>query len=54
MPKPKLIHYFENRCLANTEKIIENSKQTQTLTQLRDTLLPQLISGRVRVPEGLG
>ena len=31
------------------EKIISNSKQIQTLTQLRDTLLPKLMSGEVRV-----
>ena len=30
-------------------KIKENSKQIQTLTQLRDTLLPKLMSGEVRV-----
>lgn len=28
-----------------------NVEQTETLTKLRDTLLPQLISGKVRVPE---
>ncbi len=35
-----------------------NLEETETLTKLRDTLLPQLISGKVRVPEevvkGLG
>jgi len=29
--------------------LTENTKQTQTLTELQDALLPQLISGRVRV-----
>lgn len=38
---------FEN--LIN--KQIENRLETETLTQLRDTLLPQLISGKIRVPE---
>lgn len=33
-------------------KQIENRLEIETLTQLRDTLLPQLISGKVRVPEG--
>jgi type I restriction enzyme, S subunit len=32
------------------KKIWENNNQTETLTQLRDTLLPQLISGKVRLP----
>lgn len=31
------------------DKIIENHKQISTLTQLRDTLLPKLMSGEVRV-----
>lgn len=32
-------------------KQLENIKENQTLTQLRDTLLPQLISGAVRLKE---
>jgi type I restriction enzyme S subunit len=32
-------------------KQLENIKENQTLTQLRDTLLPQLISGTVRLKE---
>ncbi len=36
-----VFHYFN--------KIKENSKQIQTLTKLRDTLLPKLMSGEVRV-----
>ena len=30
---------------------IANEQQAQTLTQLRDTLLPKLISGQLRLPE---
>lgn len=33
------------------EKVIANQKQAQTLTSLRDTLLPRLISGQLRLPE---
>lgn len=33
------------------EKLIENSLQTQTLTTTRDTLLPRLISGQLRINE---
>lgn len=29
----------------------ENLQQAQTLTQLRDTLLPRLISGQLRLPK---
>mgnify|MGYP002621419440 CR=1 FL=1 len=32
-------------------KILGNQKQSETLTQLRDTLLPRLISGQLRLPE---
>ena len=33
------------------EKIIANQRQAQTLATLRDTLLPRLISGQLRLPE---
>lgn len=33
------------------DKIIKNQKQAQTLTTLRDTLLPRLISGQLRLPD---
>ncbi|ONM42460.1 hypothetical protein BXT89_17855 [Halopseudomonas pachastrellae] len=32
-------------------RMMENTHQAQTLTQLRDTLLPRLISGQLRLPE---
>ncbi|QQE91287.1 restriction endonuclease subunit S [Azotobacter chroococcum] len=33
------------------ERLTENERQAQTLTHLRDTLLPRLISGQLRLPE---
>jgi len=33
------------------QKLDANGTQSQTLTQLRNTLLPKLISGEIRVPE---
>jgi len=33
------------------EKLIKNTKQIRTLEQLRDMLLPKLVSGEVRVKE---
>ena len=33
------------------EKVIANRAQAQTLATLRDTLLPRLISGALRLPE---
>jgi type I restriction enzyme S subunit len=40
-----------NQQLKNlSEKAVINSKEIQTLTKLRDTLLPKLISGELRLP----
>lgn len=33
------------------DRLIENEQQAQTLTTLRDTLLPRLISGQLRLPD---
>ncbi|SDU41337.1 restriction endonuclease subunit S [Desulfobacula phenolica] len=33
------------------QKVTEQSKESHTLTRLRDTLLPKLISGELRIPE---
>ena len=33
------------------DRWLSNAEQVQTLTQLRDTLLPRLISGQLRLPE---
>ena len=32
------------------ERLVENEKQVQTLTSIRDTLLPRLITGQLRLP----
>ncbi len=40
---------FDNQTQYLFNKIEENLKQIQTLTELRDTLLPPLISGKIRV-----
>ena len=33
------------------DRIVSNALQAQTLSTLRDTLLPRLISGQLRLPE---
>ncbi|MCY1297007.1 hypothetical protein D9M70_464280 [compost metagenome] len=33
------------------ERLVANERQAQTLTQLRDNLLPRLTSGQLRLPE---
>jgi type I restriction enzyme, S subunit len=44
-----LIEYFEKEVTPLFQKIKSNTQQIRTLTQLRDTLLPKLMSGEVRV-----
>jgi type I restriction enzyme S subunit len=43
----KLIDEFNGHVAANFEKIERNKQQIQTLTTLRDTLLPRLINGKI-------
>ncbi|MCX7769435.1 MAG: restriction endonuclease subunit S, partial [Flavobacteriales bacterium] len=45
----ELIDKYENEVTPLFQKIKSNTLQIRTLTQLRDTLLPKLMSGEVRV-----
>lgn len=47
----KSIKLFNEQAENYLEQIVNNSKENQTLTQLRDTLLPKLISGELRLKE---
>jgi type I restriction enzyme S subunit len=47
----RLARSFENAVEPLVDKIISNQKQAQTLATLRDTLLPRLISGQLRLPD---
>ena len=49
MPTDDLLIDFENSHKNILHTIMANSEQIQTLTSLRDTLLPRLISGKVKV-----
>ncbi len=49
IPPKELIEAFEETAYPHFVKIYQNTKQIQTLTNLRDTLLPKLMSGEVRV-----
>lgn len=49
MPSKNIIVIFENISNVVNRKIINNSKQIQTLIKTRDTLLPKLMSGQIRV-----
>jgi len=45
----RLIAEFNDRIAASFEKIEQNKQEIQTLTALRDTLLPRLINGKIEV-----
>ncbi|MBX9899954.1 MAG: restriction endonuclease subunit S [Burkholderiaceae bacterium] len=53
IPADSVLIIFETISAAIYKKIHENEKQAQTLANLRDTLLPRLISGQLRLPESL-
>ena len=50
-PSAEVNQAFENLAAPLLGRICENCKQAQTLADLRDTLLPRLISGQLRVGE---
>jgi len=49
MPSDPVIDAFHSSCLAMMNLILDNQKQLQTLYDLRDLLLPKLLSGEIRV-----
>ena len=50
-PNKQVIDFFEEQIKPYFERIIKNTKQIEFLTQQRNTLLPQLISGKLRLPK---
>lgn len=51
VPSTPILDALESIIAPLKKKIATNSTQAQTLAQLRDTLLPKLISGQLRLPE---
>ena len=51
VPPPELVSAFVDIAGTLFDRLVENAKQAQTLATLRDTLLPRLISGALRLPE---
>ncbi len=49
VPSDEIVSEFESVVNPIDDKILENTKQIQTLTQTRDTLLPKLMSGQLEV-----
>lgn len=51
VPGEQALRRFDEVTSPLVSRIFANSKKAQTLTNLRDTLLPRLISGQLRLPE---
>jgi type I restriction enzyme S subunit len=49
VPTNQLISNFEEIVNSIDERILSNTLQIQTLTQLRDSLLPRLMSGKIKI-----
>lgn len=52
LPEQKIVQKFELSMETVFLKLLENNLQMETLSRLRDTLLPKLMSGKIRVPAG--
>ncbi|WP_420555358.1 restriction endonuclease subunit S [Neptuniibacter marinus] len=53
LPKPQILDEYNNISNVLNLKIKSNLESIATLEKLRDTLLPKLISGELRLPESL-
>lgn len=51
VPPGSVIQAFTDVTAAIFDRLVENEKQAETLADLRDVLLPRLISGELRLPE---
>lgn len=51
VPPDTVIDEFDNLASSVRSRMFANLEQANSLTQLRDTLLPRLISGQLRLPE---
>ena len=49
IPSDKVLKNFDEKVKLFFDKIYINQTQIETLTKLRDTLLPKLMSGEVKV-----
>ncbi len=51
IPQPELLAVMDTHYAPLIDKVTENSLESRKLAMIRDTLLPKLISGELRVPE---
>lgn len=50
-PNEKLLSSLDSYFQSTIDSVLENTKQNQTFAKLRDTLLPKLMSGEIRIPD---
>jgi type I restriction enzyme S subunit len=48
---PESMKKFDAVIVSQFDQLVSNAQQSRSLAQLRDTLLPKLISGELRIPE---
>ncbi|QLQ24122.1 MAG: hypothetical protein HZT41_03885 [Dechloromonas sp.] len=53
-PSDNVLSAFDEIAAPIDQRIVENEEQMRILATLRDTLLPRLISGQLRLPEAEG
>jgi type I restriction enzyme S subunit len=51
VPSDEVVTNFERLCQPLYDKLVASKHQSRTLAQLRDTLLPKLISGELRIKD---
>ena len=51
VPPSSIVQCFDDSVRPLQLKVWSNQEENHTLAELRDTLLPKLISGELRVPE---
>jgi type I restriction enzyme S subunit len=51
VPSDPVLTNFTRTAGSLYQQLVKNERESRTLTQLRDTLLPKLISGELRVPD---
>lgn len=51
MPTDGALEAFESQLAASDALQVARAAETQTLKKVRDTLLPKLLSGQLRIPD---
>jgi len=51
LPSPEVVNRFHDFATTVFSRITANERQARALSELRDTLLPRLISGKLQLPE---